>query len=75
MDNTQPCQMVLRMRDVIAMTGLSRSCIYTKIDPNSKWHDPTFPKPFKLSKQSGSNGAIGFIESDIQAWIMSCRIQ
>lgn len=75
MQNFHQNQVVLRMRDVVAMTGLSRSCIYTKIDPKSKWHDPAFPKSFKLSNKSSTNGAIGFYAEDVHKWINSCRMK
>ncbi len=50
---------VLRIPDVIAKTGLSRSTIYVRIK-----NDQTFPKPISLGDR-----AIGFLESEINDWI------
>ncbi|WP_064024594.1 AlpA family phage regulatory protein [Methylomonas koyamae] len=57
---------LLRIRDVIALTGLSRSTIYAKLDRRSPYYDEEFPKPRKLSK--GKNGAIAWLLSEIENW-------
>lgn len=49
---------VLRIPEVVARTGLSRSSIY------SKMADGSFPRSFALSPR-----AIGFLEADISSWI------
>ncbi|OKW43547.1 AlpA family transcriptional regulator, partial [Escherichia coli] len=36
---------ILRMAELTRLLGISRSTIYVKINPASKYHDPTFPKP------------------------------
>jgi len=51
---------ILRMRTVLARTGLSRSTIYRKIA------EGTFPAQLKIS----TNGS-GWHESDINRWIAS----
>jgi len=51
---------VLRLPVVKARTGLSRSTIYLRISEGS------FPKPISLGAR-----AIGFIESEIEAWLQS----
>lgn len=57
---------VLKMPDTEQMIGLKRSSIYNKFTPKSRYYDPTFPKPIKLGAR-----AIGWFESDIQAWLES----
>ena len=49
---------VLRLPQVLARTGLSRSSIYLRVA------DGTFPQPVRLGKR-----AIGWIESEIDQWI------
>ncbi len=49
---------------VEAMTGLSRSSIYAKMDPRSPHHDPDLPKPVRLVKR-----AVAWRESDVLAWM------
>ena len=49
---------ILRMRDVIRMTGLSRSTIYLLIDRGE------FPKQIRLGAR-----AVGWREADVLAWL------
>ena len=51
---------ILRLPAVKARTGLSRTAIHIRVT------DGTFPKPIKLGIR-----AIGWLESDIDAWINS----
>ena len=39
---------VIRIKRLQDMLGISKSTIYSRIDPDSKWFDPDFPKPFKI---------------------------
>jgi len=59
-------QRINRLPEVKQATGQSRSTIYNKLNPKSPQYDPTFPKPIKLGARS-----IGWIEAEIQAWIVS----
>jgi prophage regulatory protein len=54
----QNSQYIIRLRQAILKTGLSRSTIYTLI----KLGD--FPQQIKLSPRT-----MGFLESEIDAWI------
>ena len=49
---------ILRLPDVVKVTGLSRSTIYLRIKQNR------FPKQISLGGR-----AIGFVESEINDWI------
>ena len=60
---------MIRIKQVQALTGLSRSAIYDRINPKSKRYDPTFPKGIKLYASTQSSGAVGWNEQAIQAWI------
>ncbi|MEC7369603.1 MAG: AlpA family transcriptional regulator [Pseudomonadota bacterium] len=51
---------ILRLPQVIAATGLSRSTIYKKVSESS------FPRPFKLGER-----AIGWRQSDVEDWLAS----
>lgn len=55
---------ILRLKQVIERTGLSRSTIYRKADPKSKQHDPSFPKRVHLGGL-----AVGWVESEINHWL------
>ena len=49
----QPVQ-ILRLGQLCAQIGLSRSSIYNKITKTSRYFDETFPKPFKLGASTGN---------------------
>ena len=51
-------QKIYRLKNVIEVTGMSRSTIYRLMDQDK------FPKPIKLSQR-----IIGFLEEDIDQWI------
>lgn len=61
---------ILRRKQVQARTGLSVSTIYAKLRQNPKRpgdYDAAFPKPIRL----GGTKAVGWIESEIDAWLES----
>lgn len=55
---------IIRIKDVIAVTGISRSVIYEKLNPQSKCYDSTFPKPIKLSVN-----CVGWSAFEVNQWI------
>ena len=54
---------ILRLGQLCAQIGLSRSSIYNKIKKGSPYFDETFPKPFKLGAS-----AIGWDAAQVEAW-------
>lgn len=62
---------ILRIDDVALAIGLSPSTIRNRLNPSSPWHDPTFPKPRRLSP--AKRGAIGWRDCDIEAWVNGCE--
>ena len=50
---------IIRLKNVMEMTGLGRSCLYAKIAEGS------FPKPVPLSGR-----AVGWISSEVEGWIL-----
>ncbi|MBS0352709.1 MAG: AlpA family phage regulatory protein [Proteobacteria bacterium] len=65
-ESTEPKPRVLRVKTVVVRTGLPRSTVYDKLNPNSPRYDRTFPRPFKIGQQ-----AVGWLESEIDAWILA----
>ena len=57
---------IIRMQELIGTIGLSKSTIYNRMDPRSKWYDKNFPLAIKLGKS-----AIGWRSSDIEMWILT----
>jgi prophage regulatory protein len=67
---------ILRMPDVQQRVGLSNRSIYARLNPKSKYYDPTFPKQVLLSgktvpEDASNKGAVGFIAEEIDKWIES----
>ena len=60
MENQNSNQRILRLNEVTARTGRSRSSIYADIERGE------FPKPIKLGLR-----AVGWLDSEIEAWIQS----
>ena len=55
---------VLRVKQLCACLGLSRSTIYDRINPESKRYDESFPKQFKLG-----GTAVGWLEAEVKKWL------
>lgn len=56
---------MLRLPDVMSVTGLSRAAIYSKGNPNdAARYDPDFPPRVQLSKN-----AVAWPSDGLQAWL------
>ncbi|WP_256666328.1 MULTISPECIES: AlpA family transcriptional regulator [unclassified Pseudomonas] len=62
-----PVLVMLRLKQVIERTGLSRSTIYGKLDSKSTQYDPNFPTQVPLG-----NGAVRWVDAEINAWLEQC---
>lgn len=58
-----------RMSKLIEVTGLGRVSIYNRLKPDSKYYDPSFPKPISLSVSN--KGSVAWVASEVDAWIES----
>lgn len=65
---TQKPLVILRRKEVEKKIGLSCSAIYDRLDSKSPRFDPEFPKPISLG--DGKNPPIGFIESEVDEYIL-----
>jgi prophage regulatory protein len=66
----QPSRKMLRMKQLIEQTGLSRSTLYDIMDVKSKRYDSTFPRGIKLTEAT-----VCWLESEVNAWIDSKILQ
>ncbi|MPW45572.1 helix-turn-helix transcriptional regulator [Acinetobacter guerrae] len=55
---------IINLKEVIAFTSISRAKIYEMINETSKYYDPSFPKPIRLSESR-----IGWSAWEIHQWI------
>lgn len=59
---------ILRRKQIETRTGLSRSTIYSRLNPKSPNYDPTFPKPIELGRGM-KNPPVGWLESEVESWL------
>ncbi len=57
---------IINIKEVILFTSISRAKIYEMINVSSKYYDPTFPKPVRLSESR-----IGWVALEVNQWIES----
>ena len=63
--NVLPVQLrIIRLKQVIEITGLSRSTIYDVMNPKSTRYDPDFPTSIQLTQ-----GTVGWIYTEVEQWI------
>lgn len=55
---------IIRLKQVIELTGLSRSTIYDVMNPKSTRYDPDFPTSIQLTQ-----GTVGWIYTEVEQWI------
>lgn len=65
LNHPSPYQMI-RMKQLILITGLSRSTIYNLMDSKSPHYDSTFPKSIQLT-----NTAVAWLLTEVNEWIAS----
>ncbi len=55
---------IINLKEVIQFTSISRAKIYEMINVDSKYYDPSFPKPIRLSESR-----IGWVALEVHEWI------
>lgn len=63
-----PPDTFLREKQVLEITGLGRSSIWSYCNPRSRYYDPSFPKPVKLGAR-----AVAWRASEVFGWIATRR--
>ena len=54
----------INIKQVVLFTGVGRSTVYEMIKADSKYYDPDFPKPVRLSESR-----IGWSAWEVNQWI------
>ncbi len=54
----------MRLPEVCLKTGLSKSTIWNKVNPDSKYYDASFPKRFKIGGNS-----VAWSADEVDAWL------
>ena len=63
-----PEKIILRLKEVVVITGLSKSTIYAKLKQGTSQYDSKFPKRIKLGAR-----AVGWLKEDILEWLTQCN--
>ncbi|MHA3055358.1 AlpA family phage regulatory protein [Acinetobacter sp. ANC 4633] len=66
MQNNQSAIQILRLKEVVHTTGISRSSLYEKLNPKSRRYDPSFPTPIKIGAS-----AVGWFQHELNDWLLS----
>lgn len=61
---------ILRIKEVSKLIGVSRSMIYLYLNKKSKYYNPDFPRPIRLSAR-----AIGWKFEDVELFINTRNYQ
>jgi len=56
---------LLRAAQVCNKLKISKTTLYAKLDKNSKYYDPDFPRQIKLGASS-----VGWVEHQVDQWIL-----
>lgn len=59
----------LRLPEILSITGLKRVSLYNRMNPSSKYYDPSFPKSVSLS--ATGKGSVAWLQSEVVAWMES----
>lgn len=62
----------IRLREVLKILGISKSTLYSRLNPASTGFDPEMPKPFKLGKQTSERAPSVWWESEVIAYLEVC---
>ncbi len=60
----QMCKSIIRLPKLMELLSVSRSTVYLRLNPKSKYYDASFPKPVRLGVK-----ALGWVLSDVHAYI------
>jgi len=58
---------IVRIAELTARVGLSKSAIYDRLSPASPTSDPICPLPLQLG--TGPRPPVGWLDAEIDAWI------
>lgn len=66
--DAQEPRAIIRLSLLTQLLSVSRSTVYLRLNPKSKYYDPNFPKPIRLGAK-----AVGWVLADVHAYIDRLR--
>lgn len=67
-DDQHASKVIIRLPKLKHLLGVSRSTVYLRLNTQSKYYDPLFPKPIRLGAK-----AVGWLLADVYAYIDHLR--
>lgn len=64
----QEQQVYLSLHDVLQITPLSRTGVYDRLNPKSKYYDATFPRPVKFGERKNR-----WVKEEVQEWLEALK--
>ena len=61
-----PAATLIRMPELLALTGLQRATVYKRLKD-----DPTFPRPVPLSDSTARGAPVAWVLAEVQEWVKS----
>lgn len=61
-----PAATLIRMPELLALTGLQRATVYKRLKD-----DPTFPRPVPLSDSTARGAPVAWVLAEVQEWVRS----
>lgn len=61
---------ILRPSELAEMLGISKSTLWARLKVGDPRYDPDFPRPFPLHDNISGKGAVGFLKSEVTAYII-----
>lgn len=71
MRTTARSKRILRKKHLAEKLNCSESTIDNRLNPSSRWHDESFPRPVPLGAGGSRSSAKGWIEYVIDEWLES----
>lgn len=59
---------LIKTKAMLELVSISKGALYLKLDPESPYFDPTFPRPIRLSDNAK---AIYWVLSEVEEWIQA----
>lgn len=69
---SHPEYQFIRLPELQELIGLKKASIYNRLNPDSTYFDPSFPRPVKLSPTP--RGAVAWVRAEVLEWMQACLL-
>lgn len=61
---------LIKLSDLLKLVPLSRTDIYDRLNPKSRYYDSTFPRPIKLGERTNR-----WVREEVEEWLEALKAQ